>query len=1219
MATQNETIDDSKGVSADPIHFALSVCNSIDISKCTGSEECDIYVCKIDACLDTLEKVSPQSVELSNAIHLLDRSLNRILHRKISILTTLLSNQIIANAYTNSHANNIFSDGGSDSESSSTSNAFHKKSKKNRRSPQKDENASKKIKQSFEYQINTSNRFANLENEHDDPPRVEDTPMNSDNEINRSTQQDSSEKNSGKLENPNLKNFQQSQTPQNEKECSIKEKIPYVPPIVIDNPKNVPQLLQTLSALTEEIVTGRMISSDKLKIFPPTSEAHRKIQRQITKDGLKSHTFELNDEKKIKIVIRGLDPDHDVSVIMQELARQGFTPELCHPLRHRQSNKNMPLFLVVLPKIPKSKEIYYLEYIGQMRVSVESLRKKQTPGQCYKCQDYFHHSSRCTRDPRCMKCAGNHWSRDCPKPKETPATCLHCKGNHTANYSGCPRNPLNRKSFPTAPANAWSDPTALAKVKETPKSDSNLKPVTQFLPRSVELSHKMPSSQEEFFKQMSTMMTSMIWNAGGIKPKFNQFKYFAQEWKPDVIAIQESHLNPGDKLKLVNYTTYRTDRLTHRGGGTALFIRNSIDHYPTPIASDSFENTTIAIVLPNSQQITVSSIYRPPHGIISTDELNRIFNSNNKCIAVGDFNAKHSAWSLGRRNQNGNIINDYICNNNLILLAPPEPTHFPHNGNNPSTLDFGVLKNFSSGDATSLNELCSDHNPVSFEIDINANIPAITKTLKTTNWMKFYDITKEAIPGNPSINSTKDIDEVINKITAVILTAINQSSKAKIINGPHRKLPPRITNKITLRNQIKKRWQITYDPRFKRKSTQLTNEIKADINQYDQDSWTEWLLSLNQEDLSIYNATRKYSRKFHKIPPILDTDGLKYTPLGKANAFKYLLENSFQTNPEPYDNRHISEVNRAVQHFLNSMRNDNNIKLTSPLEIQAIIKKINPKKATGPDGIPNKALKMIPPNLLTCITKVFNKCLLHHYFPPSWKIAHVLMFPKPGQNHKLPGNYRPISLLSNLGKIYEKVILARLKEHCSDLQIIPDEQYGFRPNHGCVHQLLRVTNLITHGFNNKLYTGGVFLDVRKAFDRMWHNGLIYKLIANKLPHYLIDIIILFLLNRTFKVKLNSTLSETGHIKAGTPQGSILSPLLYTVYTADFPVNNHITNCFFADDTAILAQGSTTKFVIRTLQRGLIEIEKWCTLWRVAINTDKTRSVMFRKGHPRNNL
>ncbi|GBN61235.1 hypothetical protein AVEN_226505-1 [Araneus ventricosus] len=297
-----------------------------------------------------------------------------------------------------------------------------------------------------------------------------------------------------------------------------------------------------------------------------------------------------------------------------------------------------------------------------------------------------------------MKCAGNHWSRNCPKPRETPAICFHCKGNHTANYYGCPKNPLNIKSFPTAPANAWSDPAVLAKIKETPKSDYNLKPTTQ-----------------------------------GIKPKYNQFKYFALEWKPDVIAIQATHLNHGDKLKLVNYTTYRTDRLTHRGGGTASLIRNSIDHYPNPIASDSFKNTIIAIILLNSQHITISSIDSPPRGIISTDELKRIFNSNNKCIEVGDFNAKNSAWSLGRRNQNENIINDYICSNNLNLLASHEPTHFPHNSNNPSTLDNGILKNFSSGDATSLNELCSDHNQVSFGIDINANIPAIIKTLKTTN------------------------------------------------------------------------------------------------------------------------------------------------------------------------------------------------------------------------------------------------------------------------------------------------------------------------------------------------------------------------------------------------------------------------------------------------------------------------------------------------------
>ncbi|GBM59420.1 hypothetical protein AVEN_174405-1 [Araneus ventricosus] len=97
---------------------------------------------------------------------------------------------------------------------------------------------------------------------------------------------------------------------------------------------------------------------------------------------------------------------------------------------------------------------------------------------------------------------------------------------------------------------------------------------------------------------------------------------------------------------------------------------------------------SIAINLPNSQHITVSSIYRPLLGNICTTELDRIFNSNTKVIAIGDFNAKHSAWSSGQRNKNGIIIHDYICNKNLNILSPPEPTHFPYHINSASTLDF---------------------------------------------------------------------------------------------------------------------------------------------------------------------------------------------------------------------------------------------------------------------------------------------------------------------------------------------------------------------------------------------------------------------------------------------------------------------------------------------------------------------------------------------------
>ncbi|GBN74420.1 hypothetical protein AVEN_252266-1 [Araneus ventricosus] len=143
------------------------------------------------------------------------------------------------------------------------------------------------------------------------------------------------------------------------------------------------------------------------------------------------------------------------------------------------------------------------------------------------------------------------------------------------------------------------------------------------------------------------------WNAAGIKSKINQIKYFILDCKPDIMAIQETHLDPGDKLKISNHTTDRTDRLTHRGGGTALLIRNSIDNHLVPIASSTSENTAISINLSNSPQITVSSIYRSTHGNISTFELDNIFNSSSKCIAIGNYYAKHRAWSAGFKNSNG--------------------------------------------------------------------------------------------------------------------------------------------------------------------------------------------------------------------------------------------------------------------------------------------------------------------------------------------------------------------------------------------------------------------------------------------------------------------------------------------------------------------------------------------------------------------------------------
>ncbi|GFS66758.1 RNA-directed DNA polymerase from mobile element jockey [Trichonephila clavipes] len=162
-----------------------------------------------------------------------------------------------------------------------------------------------------------------------------------------------------------------------------------------------------------------------------------------------------------------------------------------------------------------------------------------------------------------------------------------------------------------------------------------------------------------------------------------------------------------------------------------------------------------------------------------------------------------------------------------------------------------------------------------------------------------------------------------------------------------------------------------------------------------------------------------------------------------------------------------------------------------------------------------------------------------------------------------------------------------------------------------------VTNLIVNGSNNETYTAGLFLDVKKAFDRMWHDGLIYKMILCKFPTYLIKIIHSYVDNSTFNVKLNNMLSSQRPILASTLQGSILSPALYNIYTSDFPTDNNITVCLFADAAAILCTRNTVEEVINLIQNCIHKLEIWLTKWRIAINTDKTHAIVFWKTRSRN--
>ncbi|GFX61636.1 nucleic-acid-binding protein from transposon X-element [Trichonephila clavipes] len=157
-----------------------------------------------------------------------------------------------------------------------------------------------------------------------------------------------------------------------------------------------------------------------------------------------SFTYILPEDKKLRLVIRGLPTDMSPVEIIGSLAEQNITVNECHIMTSKKTGKEMPLFLITLDKNEQNRAAYHVTNIGYMKVKVEALRPKYGPPQCFRCQGFFHSSRFCTRAPRCVKCAGAHLAKECTKPIDQKPKCCLCEGEHPASFLGCPRNPRNK-------------------------------------------------------------------------------------------------------------------------------------------------------------------------------------------------------------------------------------------------------------------------------------------------------------------------------------------------------------------------------------------------------------------------------------------------------------------------------------------------------------------------------------------------------------------------------------------------------------------------------------------------------------------------------------------------------------------------------------------------------------------------------------------------------
>jgi len=288
-------------------------------------------------------------------------------------------------------------------------------------------------------------------------------------------------------------------------------------------------------------------------------------------------------------------------------------------------------------------------------------------------------------------------------------------------------------------------------------------------------------------------------------------------------------------------------------------------------------------------------------------------------------------------------------------------------------------------------------------------------------------------------------------------------------------------------------------------------------------------------------------------------------------------------------------------------------RLAAPQEVRSLILTLKPHKAPGEDGITAPLLKAFSRKALVYLTMLINACLLLHHFPACWKNAVTIFLHKPGKDGRHPGNYRPISLLRLLSKILEKVIVVRLLEEASRLEAIPVFQHGFTPGRSTTTQLQRVIDIIVSHLNMRRSTVLVCLDLSKAFDSVWHHGLLYKLHRAGFSLGIIRILYSYLTNRTYQPRVGQTLGPHRPVRCGVPQGSVLGPHLFNLYTADIPTPPHTTLAICADDTAIIAASMNTARARDLAQDALDTTCAFYRRWLLQNNAGKTSAMIFGKG------
>ena len=704
-------------------------------------------------------------------------------------------------------------------------------------------------------------------------------------------------------------------------------------------------------------------------------------------------------------------------------------------------------------------------------------------------------------------------------------------------------------------------------------------------------------------------------NANRIKNKIDQIELQTKDI--DIITVSETWLTPDindDTITLKGFhKPIRKDR-EGEGGGVAIYVKDNLILKPRPdLNLQNLEAVWVETKIDNDKLI-VGSFYRPGSKPVSywdlvDQSIKKVASTGNRFIVLGDFNTNYL------HNPSKHLL-DIISLNNLHQLITT-PTRYTDTTATCLDLILTPMEDIIK-EVGVLTPICSDHS-VPF-IELNTHTPRAKSYKKTIYNYSNIDIEKLnnllSHSNLTEIALTGDIDSAAEEITNAIMTNAGKCMPVKTVKISDRD-PPWVNGEV--KNLLKKK-DTTYKRAKHTNSPIDWDEYRKTRNKYtavlrkrkaDYDTELDFKISntsnFNDKEWwkTVSSFLKKNGSKSSTIPPLERADGSTiYTALEKAELFNsYFIDQSTIDSDEDAipDIPHINDEITPLTITNNDVFN--------------ILSNLETNKAVGPDLIHNKLLKHCAGILAPPLAILFNRSINEGKFPAIWKTAHVAPIHKKEEKH-LVHNYRPISLLSCIGKVMEVCVQKHVLNFLLAHNLITPNQSGFLPTHSTVYQLLDTYNDICSALDRNITTQAIFFDISKAFDKVWHRGLIAKMKAIGIRGQLLAWFEDYLSNRKQAVVIAGEISSYQTIQAGVPQGSVLGPTLFLIYINDIVQSIESTAKLFADDTNLYLSLEDPKERAELLNGDLKRIAEWAKKWKVTFNPIKTELVNFsRKLHP----